>query len=133
MPKQFVSVGSAIEQALKDLDEKREKAAWIYLEETPLNNHGCTGFYVEIKPTSDREGIVMKGVSCSSCWQMGHDNGDSPIAVGTKVRLPEWCGSWDIAKRPFGYSHNELVEDRDDPRPDCTRVCPSDLKKEIEL
>jgi hypothetical protein len=63
----------------------------------PENNHGCTGFYVEIKATSPNEGIVVSGSSCSSCWQVGHSDSTPPVKVGSLVRLPKgycWlCGS----------------------------------------
>lgn len=60
----------------------------FYLEYTPVNNHGCRGFSVEVKATSPTEGIVVVGGSCSSCHQVGHDDSESPIPIGTAVRLP---------------------------------------------
>lgn len=115
-----------------------ERAAFeaIYLDpnvislcETPVNNHGCRGFGVSIRVVNDRTGTVVAGYGCSSCWQVGHDDASSPIEVGTTVKLPEWCASWDEAKRLVGYSHNELVDDRDEPQPDTTRVTPYQLIK----
>lgn len=100
-----------------------------HLINTPCNNHGCVGFNVTVEadPLS-REGVVVDGYSCSSCWQVGHDCADSPIPVGLKVELPDWCDCWDDAAELAGRSHNELVEDSDEePSPDCTFVTPADL------
>lgn len=101
----------------------------VQLCETPVNNHGCCGFGVSIRITSDRTGTVIAGYGCSSCWQVGHDDDSSPIEVGTTVKLPESCASWDEASKLVGYSHNELIDDRDEPQPDTTRVTPYQLIK----
>ncbi len=61
----------------------------IRLSETGSNNHGCSGEHVVIFPTSDTEGIVVNGGSCSSCWQTGCDDSNSPIEIGSLVQLPE--------------------------------------------
>ena len=60
----------------------------IILEEIRNNNHGCTGSRIEIEPINDTEGIIIGGSSCSSCWQVGHDDSSSPIEIGTRVRIP---------------------------------------------
>ncbi len=127
----------------------------ITLFETPLNNHGCSGFWVDIEVIDNHSGIIIDGGSCSSCWQMGHDSPDSPIALGTKVALPEefrsakvwhfngsqtdkqseekyfnsvWLPvSWENANQFVDYSHNEMVYDGDNPQPDTTLVRPQDL------
>ena len=115
-------------------------------------------------PTSDKEGIIVGGRSCSSCWQVGHDVDCIPFPVGTIVYLPKVFGarqvwlwkpehfemaeelltetdgngnsfvfgnkiipSWKWAAMQAGYSHNELVNDSEDPRPDSTLVLPSEL------
>jgi hypothetical protein len=100
--------------------------AKVWLYETPNNNHGCRGFDVEIETIDDRTGKIVDGNSCYSCWQVGHNNSNSPIDIGTIVELPDG-ETWDSAVLPHGNSHNELVDDRDDPQPDCTRVTPSML------
>ena len=100
----------------------------ICLYETPVNNHGCCGFQVELVVIDERTARVISGNSCNSCWQVGHDNADSPIPVGTIVQLPDWCASWDEASAPHGRSHNELINDSgEEPQSDCTFVRPSDL------
>ena len=100
----------------------------VSLYETPVNNHGCRGFSVDLRIIDDRTAEVVSGSSCSSCWQVGHDSSDSPIEIGTIVRLPDWCASWEVASAPHGRSHNELVEDsEEEPQPDCSTVWPSEL------
>lgn len=127
----------------------------ISLFEIPMNNHGCSGFWVDLETTSPTEAVVVNGGSCNSCWQMGHDSTDSPIKIGTKVGLPEefrnakvwhfngsqtdersqqkyfnsiWLAvNWENAKEFTGYSHNELVDDLENPLPDTTLVRPQDL------
>lgn len=100
----------------------------VSLYETPSNNHGCCGFRVELAIIDGRTARVVNGSSCSSCWQVGHDNADSPIDIGTIVRLPDWCDSWDEASAPHGRSHNELVNDSDEhPQSDCSFVRPGEL------
>ena len=140
----------------------------VVLFSTPQNNHGCSGATVKVTPVNSRYGVVVDGHSCSSCWQVGHDDGESPIRIGALVKLPDvprhvevWDGSgeghwdrpsvesgrqsrgwvseetfeygdtipatWRNAPLPAGYSHNELVDDRLDPEPDCTLVRPEDL------
>lgn len=100
----------------------------VSLYETPVNNHGCNGFGVELVIIDERTARVVNGSSCSSCWQVGHDNADSPIDIGTIVTLPDWCDSWDEASAPHGRSHNELINDSDEyPQSDCSFVKPSEL------
>lgn len=101
----------------------------VSLYETPSNNHGCNGFGVDLVIIDKRTARVVSGSSCSSCWQVGHDNADSPIKIGTIVTLPDWCDSWNEASAPYGRSHNELVDDSEHPRPDCSFVQPSELIK----
>jgi hypothetical protein len=127
------------------------------LYSTPSNNHGCRGYEVTVLPITGRLGLVIKGESCSSCWQTGCDDASSPVHLGTVVELPPWANlgwsdecpvfvnsawrttiqryraansyqmDWAAASTECGYSHNELVDDRRDPRPDCTIVGPADL------
>lgn len=100
----------------------------VSLYETPLNNHGCKGSIVTLVIINKRTALVSSGSSCSSCWQVGHDNADSPIEIGTIVTLPAWCDSWGEASAPHGRSHNELVDDSDEcPQSDCSFVRPSEL------
>jgi len=150
-------------------EDKPERVAGLVLHETPVNNHGCRGFEVKIIPLTDDLGLIAAGESCSSCWQVGHDDAASPIAPGTVVRLPQtievvgpsdgpgdgrqwsyhapvWtgaefvpahsirgidtpgeCPTWEQAAMPCGHSHNELIDDSDEPQPDCTLVGLSDL------
>lgn len=123
----------------------------ITLFETPPNNHGRRGFELVIVPITETEGFVLDGFSCNSCWQVGHDNGEPCIPIGTKVKLPNsfnfnrivWSKNgrrtrvrvmnWANASRLAGRSHNELVDDWDDPRPDCTLVRPSELIRTEEV
>jgi hypothetical protein len=70
----------------------------VILEKILNNNHGCAGSRVEIEPTSDTEGIVVGGSQCSQCWQVGHDDSSSPIAIGTRVRIPDGM-NWLEAQR----------------------------------
>jgi hypothetical protein len=60
----------------------------VSLYHTPGNNHGCRGFTVNIVPLDERYGMVISGESCSSCWQVGHDDSSSPIPAGTIVKTP---------------------------------------------
>ncbi len=100
----------------------------ITLYETPQNNHGCRGYGLELKIVSEREAEVKDGISCNSAWLVGHNDSDPLIAVGTRVALPEeFRGTWEQAAVPTGHSHNELVDDADDPQPDSTTVGPYDL------
>lgn len=125
----------------------------ITLYETPTNNHGCRGYDVTIEVIDATTGKVIKGSGCRSCWQVGHDSSESPIKVGTTVKLPEQFRSveiwskdtwghpngltytdaqyepvtWDTAKLSAGFSHNELVADYDEPKPDCSVCRPQDL------
>jgi len=66
---------------------------------TPDNNHGCSGFEVtiEIDNPFDRIGVVVDGHSCSSCWQVGHDDSSPAIPVGTLVKLPDGLTNWQSA------------------------------------
>lgn len=127
----------------------------ITLCEIPLNNHGCSGEWLELEVLNNNEAVVISGGSCNSCWQVGHDRNEPRFKVGTKVCLPEtlrdtklWHHqgthqdidsgeryydskdvpiAWHTAKRMCGYSHNELVYDSENPQPDTTLVRPSDL------
>jgi len=122
---------SALNEAV-ELNNKRAAArphSDVSLYETPSNNHGCNGFGVELVIIDKRTARVVSGSSCSSCWQVGHDNADSPIKIGTIVTLPDWCDSWNEASAPHGRSHNELADDSEHPRPDCSFVQPSELIK----
>ena len=111
----------------------------VKLYETPVNNHGCSGYEVTVQPVSEDTGIVVDGRSCSSCWQVGHDDNASPIQIGSIVKLPcfadlDWCigapvyiekrfeeyplffrpeeqVTWGVATLECGHSHNELVND----------------------
>ena len=64
----------------------------IRLFEIPNNNHGCLGFEIEIFSLNNKEGLVVAGRSCDSCWQVGHDNDQSPIPIGAIVLLPKGYG-----------------------------------------
>lgn len=66
------------------------------LGHTPPNNHGCQGYYVDIQTIDENIGIVVDGRGCGSCWQTGCDSWESPIPIGTVVKLPEgYC--WECA------------------------------------
>lgn len=67
---------------------KMEKTVKLY--ETGMNNHGCSGSEITVLPLNDEVGVVVSGQSCSSCWQVGHDNSDSPLEIGSVVELPLW-------------------------------------------
>lgn len=110
-------------------DAARE-ARTVCLYSTPVNNHGCRGAEVSVLVGTDNIGTVVNGLQCSSCWQVGHDTDSSPIALGTRVALPEGY-TWQAAAIPVGRSHNECVQDQDDPRPDCTAVGPWDLVRMV--
>lgn len=118
----------------------------VTLYEIPLNNHGCTGESVTVEIIDEKTGKIIAGDSCSSCWQVGHDKNESPIAIGAIVQLPEsfrpvvvWdernvqeAGNgmpvtWNNARLSAGYSHNELVDDSDNPQPDTSLCRPQDL------
>lgn len=127
----------------------------ITLYETPLNNHGCNGEWLELEILNSKEAVVVAGGSCSSCWQVGHDKNEPRFPVGTKVCLPsqfrdtkvwnalgpythvssgdgyfngnEVPATWQNAKMLAGFCHNELVDDLDYPQPDTTLLRPSDL------
>lgn len=60
----------------------------VTLYNTPMNNHGCRGYEVKVLTVTETIGVVVGGESCSSCWQVGHDDGDSPVAGGSVVELP---------------------------------------------
>lgn len=149
--------------------EKEEENTVYEFSSIPGNNHGCSGDWVKIVSFNDTIGIVINGGSCSSCWQVGHDDNSSPVPIGTIVELPclddvadlvgqfpgqkwsvdaptfkkyeqaETVGdlfmhmhaydtlSWEIASRFTGHSHNECIDDLDDPQPDTTLVAPEDL------
>lgn len=100
----------------------------VCLYETPPNNHGCRGFELVVEPTSSTEGVVVDGYACSSCWQVGHDDANAwPRPLGATVRLPDgWI--WETAAEPAWRSHNELVDDRDEPQPDCSALSPYSLE-----
>ena len=93
----------------------------------PANNHGCRGYElaVEVDTANPQTGVVLSGSGCASCWQVGHDDSSSPIPVGQKVTVsrPTPKG-WAQAAELFGQSHNELVDDYDDPQPDSSREWP---------
>ena len=64
----------------------------ILLYEIPNNNHGCSGFQIEIIPINEKIGKVIAGHSCGSCWQVGHSTSESPIPIGSIVSLPKNFG-----------------------------------------
>ena len=68
------------------------------LGHTPSNNHGCQGYHVDIQAIDENTGIVVDGRGCGSCWQTGCNSWESPIPIGTVVRLPEdYC--WECASK----------------------------------
>ena len=103
----------------------------VELYEVPVNNHGCIGFGVSIETSDPTTGVVVDGYSCSSCWQVGHDKNESPIPIGTVVRLdPTVVKTWKLASVEIGQSHNELIHDSvEDPQSDSTFITPSALAK----
>ena len=77
----------------------KNKERIVLLEETPANNHGCRGFGVWIKVTSERTGIVIKEYSCAhQCHGEWHY-----YTVGQEVTLPEEFSSWDEAEEYTEY------------------------------
>lgn len=127
----------------------------ITLCEVPLNNHGCSGSWLELQILDSKEAVVVAGGSCSSCWQVGHDSNEPRFKIGTKVCLPDkfrdtkvWHPEgnlrdmnsdetyfdsfyipllWSNGAHWAGYSHNECVDDSENPQPDTTLLRPSDL------
>ena len=89
----------------------------IVLALTPVNNHGCSGMWVEIEPTSSTEGIVVDGRSCLSCWR-----GNSPISIGALVELPEGFGWKSASQEDLDYQ-----EPRDVSNNERTVVTPEEL------
>lgn len=127
----------------------------ITLFETPLNNHGCSGSWLELKILNSAEAVVIDGGSCSSCWQTGCDKNEPYFKIGSRVIIPtsfrdakvwDFNGShvheesgeryfnsnelpftWETAAALVGFSHNELIDDLSNPLPDTTLVKPSNL------
>jgi len=94
----------------------------FFLCYTPVNNHSCTGSYVEVEATSSTEGTVVAGNSCSSCWQVGHDRSGSPVPIGAQVELPEeYC--WRCASE----ADPDFMSSRDVSRNERTMVESSEL------
>jgi len=99
----------------------------VSLWTVPPNNHGCTGFGLSVIVLTPTLGIVLDGMSCNNCWQVGHDNPDPIFPIGTVVQLP-FGYSWAEASTYVGHSHNELVDDSENPEPDSTKVSPYNLQ-----
>lgn len=69
----------------------------IILEDVPHNNHGCSGFSVEIEITGERTGIVKEIRYCTAnCHGIGGYN-NSWWKEGQEIELPEEFASWDEA------------------------------------
>lgn len=90
----------------------------IILEEVPHNNHGCTGFGVEIETIDERTGIIIRAYSCrANCHGIPSNNG---WKVNQKIELPRWCPSWNEA--------NIWIEDNTSfSNAGCTKLSPNDL------
>jgi len=96
----------------------------VILEKIENNNHGCTGSRVEIEPINDTEGIIVGGSSCSSCWQVGHEDSSSPIMIGTRVRIPDDM-NWLEAQRDC-TDHRMVRTDMSSVY--CSRISPDELE-----
>lgn len=71
-------------------------------------DHGCRGEEVIVAIDSDnaRTGIVVESISCSYCWQVGHD-GSTPFAPGTIVSLRSGYTSWAAMSRMCDIAMDE--------------------------
>ena len=69
----------------------------IILEDVPHNNHGCSGFSVEIEITGERTGVV-KNIRCCTHNCHGIEGYNNPWwTEGKEIELPEEFASWDAA------------------------------------